>query len=209
MLNPTFFWRLLGLTLLCLAPLQARADTTPDGLVRQVTNEVMRIVRQDREQLNSNRQKVYDLVEIKILPHFDFEHMTRLAVARNWNQASPEQKTRLIGEFRALLVRTYAASITSVLDYQVQFKPVRARDGDTDITVGTEVSKSGSPPVPIDYRMEKTERGWKVYDVSVDNVSLVTVYRNSFNSEVRKGGVEGLINTLARRNQSVGTQANR
>jgi len=207
--KPIFIWRLIALVLFFLSPLLARADATPDGLVRQVTNEVMRIVRQDREQLTSNRQKVNDLVEIKILPHFDFEHMTKLAVARNWNQATSEQQARLVNEFRALLVRTYAASLTSVIDYQVEFKPVRMRTGETDITVGTEVSKSGSPPIPIDYRMEKTDKGWKVYDVSVDNVSLVTVYRNSFNSEVRKGGIDGLINTLARRNQSVNPQANR
>ena len=104
-------------------------------------------------------------------------------------------------EFRIMLVRTYASSLASVADYKIEFKPFRAAPGDTDVTVGTEVSKPGAPPIPIDYRLEKQGNGWKVFDVIVDNVSLVTVYRNSFNSEVRKGGVDGLIAALVRRNQ--------
>jgi len=192
------------LTLLALAfagPLWANA--APDALAKQVTNEVIRLVKTDKDMQGGNGQKIYDLVEAKILPHFDFMQMTKLAVARNWGKADAAQQARLIEEFRALLVRTYAASIGSVVDYKVDFKPLRMDPGAVDVTVNTEVSKSGSPPIPIDYRMEKTEQGWKVYDVSVDNVSLVTVYRNSFNSEVRKGGIDGLINTLARRNQQV------
>jgi phospholipid transport system substrate-binding protein len=144
---------------------------------------------------------VYSLVETKILPHFDFEHMVKLAVARNWNVASPEQQSRLTEEFRALLVRTYSASLSSVAEYKIVFKPMRASNGDTDVMVNSEVSKPGAPPITIDYRMEKKGDSWKVYDVLVDNVSLVTVYRNSFNSEVRKGGIDGLIATLAKRNK--------
>lgn len=200
----TFFLGLLfGL------PLVAWADVQPDALAKQVTTEVIRIVKMDRDLQSGNGQKVYDLVEVKILPHFDFEQMAKLAVARNWNKATPEQQGRLVNEFRALLVRTYAASISSVVDYQIDFKPLRMTPGETDVTVNTEVSKSGAPPIPIDYRMEKTGKGWKVYDVMVDNVSLVTVYRNSFNSEVRKGGIDGLIQTLARRNQKVTAQSSK
>lgn len=184
----------------------AWADASPDAMAKQVTNEVLRVVKQDRDLQSGNSQKVYDLVQVKVLPHFDFEAMAKLAVARNWSKATPEQQTRLIEEFRALLVRTYAASISSVVDYQIEFKPLRMNPGDTEVTVNTEVSKSGSPPIPIDYRMEKKDKGWKVYDVLVDNVSLVTVYRNSFNSEVRKGGIDGLIQTLAKRNQKVTAQ---
>jgi phospholipid transport system substrate-binding protein len=174
----------------------------PDVLARNTTNEVIEIVKQDREIKAGNTKRIYELVEAKVLPHFDFRQMTQLAVARNWARATPEQQQRLTDEFRALLVRTYAASISSVADYKIDFKPLRMRPGDEDVTVSTEVSKPGSPPITIDYRMQKQAGGWKVYDVLVDNVSLVTVYRNSFNSEVRKGGIDGLIAALARRNQT-------
>lgn len=174
----------------------------PDVLARNTTNEVIDIVKQDREIKAGNARRIYDLVETKVLPHFDFRQMTQLAVAKNWGRATPEQQQRLTDEFRALLVRTYAASLASVADYKIDFKPLRMRPGDVDVTVSTEVSKPGAPPIAIDYRMEKQAGGWKVYDVLVDNVSLVTVYRNSFNSEVRKGGIDGLIAALASHNQT-------
>jgi len=177
------------------------AEIGPDILARNVTNDVLRIVRQDKDIANGNTAKVNALVEQKILPLFDFKHMTQLAVAKHWPRATPEQQESLTNQFRTMLVRTYASSLTSVADYKIEFKPFRASPGDSDVTVSTEVSKPGAPPIPIDYRLEKTDHnGWKVFDVIVDNVSLVTVYRNSFNSEVRKGGVDGLISALERRN---------
>lgn len=182
------------------AGVPAWAETSPDVLARTTTNEVIALVKQDPDIKSGRTSKVYALVETKILPHFDFERMTKLAVARNWNTATPEQQQRLVDEFRALLVRTYAASISSVSDYKIDFKPLRMAAGDTEVMINSEVSKPGAPPITIDYRMEKMGNAWKVYDVLVDNVSLVTVYRNSFNSEVRKGGVDGLIQALARRN---------
>lgn len=183
----------------CATP--ASAEVAPDVQARNTTNEVMRIVKQDPDIKSGRSKKIYDLVEAKILPHFDFAQMTKSAVARNWDKATLDQQTRLVDEFRALLVRTYSASISSVAEYKVDFKPLRMNPGETNVMVNTEVSKPGAPPITIDYRMEKQTDGWKVYDVLVDNVSLVTVYRNSFNSEVRKGGIDGLIQTLARRNQ--------
>lgn len=189
----------LSLALTTVGP--AFADIAPDALARRTTNEVIQVVKQDADIKNGRSSKVYDLVETKILPHFNFERMTKLAVARNWNTATPEQQQRLIDEFRALLVRTYAASISSVSEYKIDFKPLRLNGGDTDVIVNSEVSKPGAPPITIDYRMEKQGDAWKVYDVMVDNVSLVTVYRSSFNSEVRKGGIDGLIQALARRNK--------
>lgn len=179
----------------------ARAEIAPDVQARNTTNEVIRIVKQDEDLRNGRPGKVYALVEAKILPHFNFPHMAKLAVARNWSNATPEQQDRLVEEFRALLVRTYSASISSVAEYQIDFKPLRMASGDTDVTIRSEVSKPGAPPITIDYRMEKLGDAWKVYDVLVDNVSLVTVYRNSFSSEVRKGGIDGLIQSLSRRNQ--------
>ncbi len=179
----------------------AVSEIAPDVQARTTTNEVMQIVKQDPDIKNGKSKKVYELVEAKILPHFDFTQMTKLAVARNWSKATPEQQAKLVDEFRAMLVRTYAASISSVAEYKVDFKPLKLNPADTDVMVNTEVSKPGAPPITIDYRMEKQASGWKVYDVLVDNVSLVTVYRNSFNSEVRTGGIEGLLQTLAKRNQ--------
>lgn len=177
------------------------AELGPEALARNVTNDVLRIVRQDKDIANGNTAKVNALVEQKILPLFNFKHMAQLAVAKHWSRATPEQQENLTNQFRAMLVRTYASSLTSVADYKIEFKPFRSAPGDSDVTVSTEVSKPGAPPIPIDYRLEKTDNdGWKVFDVIVDNVSLVTVYRNSFNSEVRKGGVDGLIAALERRN---------
>ncbi|MCX7671982.1 MAG: ABC transporter substrate-binding protein [Thiobacillaceae bacterium] len=174
----------------------------PDVLARNVTHEVIEIVKRDRDIKSGNPQKIYALVDEKVLPHFDFRQMTQLAVGRNWAQASPEQQQRLTDEFRTLLVRTYASSLASVADYSIDFKPLRMRPGDTEVTVSTEVTRAGTAPVKIDYRMQLQSGGWKVYDVLVDNVSLVTTYRNSFNSEVRKGGIDGLIAALARRNRT-------
>ncbi len=194
-------YALLVLGLLAVAP-QVRADVEPDELARTTTSEVIRIVSTDRDLKKGNSKKVYDLVEAKILPHFDFTQMTRLAVGTNWKQATSSQQTALVEQFQALLVRTYAASISSVADYKIDYKPLRMKPGETDVTVNSEVSKSGAPPIPIDYRMEKQGNAWKVYDVLVDNVSLVTVYRRSFASEVKRSGIDGLIQTLAKRNQS-------
>jgi phospholipid transport system substrate-binding protein len=195
------FFKMVFLVLALSVAMPARAEGAPDVLARNTTNEVIRIVKQDDDLRSGRSSKVYALVEAKILPHFNFQHMAKLAVARNWSSATPEQQERLVEEFRALLVRTYSASISSVAEYKIDFKPLRMAASDTDVTVKSEVSKPGAPPITIDYRMEKLADAWKVYDVLVDNVSLVTVYRNSFNSEVRKGGIDGLIQSLARRNQ--------
>ncbi|MFZ5485005.1 MAG: MlaC/ttg2D family ABC transporter substrate-binding protein [Pseudomonadota bacterium] len=178
----------------------ARAEIAPDVLARTTTQEVVSLVKQDPDIKSGRTSKVYALVETKILPHFDFERMTKLALAQNWNKASPEQRQRLVDEFRVMLVRTYAASISSVSEYKIDFKPLRMAPGDTEVTINSEVSKPGAPPITIDYRMDKKGNAWKVWDVLVDNVSLVTIYRGSFKSEVSKGGIDGLIQALARRN---------
>ncbi|MCU0841561.1 MAG: ABC transporter substrate-binding protein [Thiobacillaceae bacterium] len=190
---------LIGM-LLAGAPM-AHADLLPpDVLARNTTNEVIRIVKLDSDLKSANSKRIYDLVETRVLPHFDFKRMTQLAVGRHWATASPPQQQALVNEFRTLLVRTYAASLSSVADYKIDFKPLRMRPGDEDVMINTEVSKPGAPPITIDYRMEKQTEGWKVYDVLVDNVSLVTTYRGSFNTEVRKGGIDGLVAALSRRN---------
>lgn len=198
----TGFMQVLLAGLMALSTLSATAESiSPDVLAKNTTNEVLRIVKQDKDIKSGNSKKILDLVEKVILPNFDFRQMTQLAVGKHWNKATSEQQESLVNEFRTMLVRTYSASLSSVADYRVEFKPLRLAPGDTDVVVNTEVSKPGAPPIPIDYRMEKKGDSWKVYDVMVDNVSMVTVYRSSFNSEVRKGGVEGLLAALSRRNQ--------
>lgn len=188
--------------ILVIFALGARADVMPpDVLAKNTTNEVLRIVKQDKELKNGNSKKILALVEEKVLPNFDFRQMTQLAVGKNWSKASPEQQKELVEQFRTLLVRTYSASLTSVADYKIDFPPLKMTPGDTEVTVNTVVSKPGAPPIPIDYRMEKQDAGWKVFDVLVEGVSLVTVYKNTFNSEVRKGGIDGLVAALTRRNQ--------
>jgi len=191
----------------CLALFALRAaaaePTPPDTLVKEVTLEVLDIVSKDREIRAGNVEKVIDLVKDRVLPHFSFESMTALAMGVNWRQATPEQKERLTGEFKTLLVRTYASAITTYRDEQFEFMPLRAKPTDTDVTVNVRVLKSGRQPIPLDYDMEKTARGWKCYNVYVGGVSLVLNYRTEFAAEVRKSGIDGLIGALEKRNKQL------
>lgn len=195
----------IWILLLSLLPAIAFAQAAPEALVRSTTDDVVRIVKQDPELKSGKSAKVDALVEAKVLPHFDFEQMTKMAMARNWNKAAPEQQKQLVDQFRSLLVHTYAASISSVADYQINVKPVRMAEGDTDVLVSTEVTRPGVAPITIDYRMEKTGGKWLVYDVLIDNASLVTTYRSQFNSEVRRSGIDGLIQALQKRNKQLGS----
>ncbi len=173
------------------------ADTPPDVLARTTTQEVLAVLKQDKDIKNGDLSKVYQLVEAKILPNFDFNRMTQLAVGKNWPRATAQQKQALVGEFRNLLVRTYSASLTAFNNQSVEFKPLVLRPGDDDVTVHTEIRQPGGQPIPVDYSMYKTAFGWKVYDVSIDSVSLVTNYRASFATTIRQSGIDGLIKTLS------------
>ncbi|MGB5080946.1 MAG: ABC transporter substrate-binding protein [Burkholderiales bacterium] len=195
------------LLLALFVPLAQAQNTAPDVLVRSITEDVVAVLKQDRDVLAGNPKKVAELIDTKIVPHFNFIRMTRIAMARNWRLASPEQQKELAAEFKTLLVRTYSTALSNFRDQQIDFKPLRSRPEDTDVTVKTEVRPSGSSqPVGIDYEMEKTSNGWKVYDVKVGGVSLVTTYRDTFASEVRTHGVDGLIKSLAEKNRQ-GAQA--
>lgn len=182
-------------------------DMAPDALVKGITTEVTGIVKQDKDIQSGNQKKTIDLVEAKVLPHFNFDHMTALAMGRNWTKASPEQKKLLTLEFRTLLVRTYSNALSSYKNQVIEYKPLRAAAGDADVTVRTQVKQSGTEPVSIDYSMEKIPAGWKVYDVSVGGVSLVTNYRETFNAEIRDAGIDGLIKSLASKNRGMEAQA--
>lgn len=195
-----FLGSLLGALILSMGAACA-ADVPPDVLAKTTTLDVIAIVKQDKEIQAGNTKKVLDLVEAKVLPHFNFNHMTMLAVGKNWRSATPAQQQVLAKEFQTLLVRTYSNSLTNYKNQVIEFKPLRMQPGDTDVTVRTEVIQSGTRPVPIDYNMEKMPNGWKVYDVTVDGVSLVTNYRGSFNVQVRQGGIEGLIQSLVDKNK--------
>jgi phospholipid transport system substrate-binding protein len=176
-------------------------DDSPDALIRQVTEEVLSIVRQDKDIQNGNTRKAIELVEAKVLPHFNFQRMTALAMGRDWNKANPEQKTRLSEEFKTLLVRTYSNALTGYRDQKIRYKPTRMQGDATDVVVKTEIHQSGGKPIQLDYSLEKQAEGWKVYDVIVAGVSLVTNYRDTFNQEVRANGVDGLNQMLVDKNR--------
>ncbi|MFO7541255.1 MAG: ABC transporter substrate-binding protein [Thiobacillus sp.] len=173
------------------------ADIPPDVLARTTTQEVLAIIKKDKDLQNGNLNKVYQLVEAKILPNFDFNRMTQLAVGKYWPRATAQQKQALVTEFRNLLVRTYSSSLTAFTNQTIDFKPLAVKPADTDVTVRSEIRQPGGQPIPIDYSMYSTAFGWKVYDVAIDGVSLVVNYRASFASTIRKDGIDGLIKTLA------------
>lgn len=199
-------WALAFLALLALTVLAApaRADmTAPDVLVKKVTLEVVGIIKHDKEIRSGDRRKLIDLIEAKVLPHFDFQTMTATAVGPGWRKATPGQRARLTEEFKTLLVRTYASALAAYSDQRFDFLPLHARPSDTDVTVQVRVIQSGAQPISIDYAMEKTSSGWKVYDVSVGGVSLVANYRTEFGNIVRAEGVDGLIRKLHAKNESL------
>jgi phospholipid transport system substrate-binding protein len=178
-------------------PVALADDTPPDVLARTSSEEVIAILKKDKELRSGNQAKVYQLVEAKILPNFDFNRMTQLALGKNWPRATAKQKQELVTEFRNLLVRTYSSSLTEFTGQTVEFKPLTLKPGDTDVTVRSEIRQPGGQPIPVNYSMYKTDFGWKVYDVTIDNVSLVTNYRASFANTIRQSGIDGLIKTLA------------
>lgn len=191
----------LGLFLSC-SSAWAQEDS-PDALIKKVTEDVLTIVRQDKDIQNGNTKKAIDLVEVKVLPHFDFQRMTALAMGKDWNKASPEQKKRLSEEFKTLLVRTYSNALTGYRDQMVRYKPSKIQSGDTDVVVRTEIVQPGNKPIALNYALEKQADGWKVFDVIVAGVSLVTNYRDTFNQEVRANGIDGLIKMLVTKNNQM------
>ena len=198
---------LLVLAAAAFAPALAAQENAPDVLVKTVTLEVVDLITKDKEIKSGNRAKLIDLIEAKVLPHFNFPSMTALAMGQNWNKANADQKKRLTDEFRTLLVRTYASALAAYSEQKFDFRPLRAKPTDTDVTVNVRVLQPGAQPVTIDYSMEKTAAGWKVYDVMVGGVSLVANYRTEFATTVRDSGIDGLIKTLQAKNQSLGVAA--
>jgi phospholipid transport system substrate-binding protein len=178
-------------------------DAVPDVLIKTVTNEVLDIVRKDKDVQSGNTRKAIDLVEAKVLPHFNFTRMTQLALARDWRQANAAQQKALTDEFRVLLVRTYSKALTEYKEQKINFKPFSMKAGETDVRVRTEIKQSGAGKnIELDYFLEKSGTAWKVYDIEVGGISLVTNYRDSFAAEVRNNGIDGLVTSLQAKNKS-------
>jgi phospholipid transport system substrate-binding protein len=185
-----------------LLPLFAAADATPpDVLVKNTANEVLAIIKSDKDIQAGDMSKITALTEEKILPQFDFNRMSRMVLGKYWNGATPEQKQQFIEQFRTLLIRTYASALSKYRDQTIEYKPLRANPGDTDVTVKTLILQPSGPSIPIDYSLIKNPEGWKVYDVVIESVSLVTNYRGQFSSIARQGGLDEVNRQLVAKNK--------
>lgn len=200
-------WLAAVLLLAAAATLQhaapVRAQEAPDALVKRVAQDVLATIKADPLIQAGNEARIREVLEAKLLPHFDFTRMTALAMGKNWRTASPEQQKRLADEFRGLLVRTYSGALNQYRNETIDYKPLRMNPGDSEVMVRTAVVRAGGAPVQIDYGMERKSDTWKCYDVVVGGVSLVTNYRDEFNEQIKNGGIDGLIKTLADRNRGV------
>jgi phospholipid transport system substrate-binding protein len=184
----------------------AQADKAPDVLIKEVSMGVLDAVKADKSIQAGDVQKVVALVETRVMPHVNFQRMTASAVGRSWRQATPEQKAKLQDEFKTLLVRTYSGALAQVKDQTIEMKPLRASPTDTELVVRSEVRGKGEP-IQLDYRMEKSDGGWKIYDVNVLGIWLVDNYRSSFAQEISAGGIDGLIAKLVERNKAAAAPA--
>jgi phospholipid transport system substrate-binding protein len=194
--------------LLCLSSAARADELAPDVLIKNTVHDVLEIVRNDKELRSGNQKKLLELVDEKVLPHFNFEHMTKLAVGKSWRTATDEQKKQLMSEFRILLVRTYTKAFTSYRDQTVEIKPFKLDPAATEVTIKTAIVKPGSQqPILVNYDMEKMPDGWKVYDLTVEGVSLVTSYRGTFADRIQQVGIDGLIKTLVDKNQTAASNA--
>ena len=195
---------MLGVAM-CVAFGVAHAEVlAPDALIKNTVQEVIAIIKQDKDIQAGDPKKINALVDAKVLPHFDFVRMTQLAVGKYWRTATPEQKQALATEFRNMLVRTYTKVFTVYRDQTVEVKPLKMAAEDTEVTVKTVISKPGSQLIPVDYEMKKAADGWKVFDISIEGVSMVMSYRGQFGSEIQESGIDSLIKTLSNKNAHAG-----
>lgn len=194
---------LFGL-LFSVAAMGASADMPdPDVLIKDTVKDVLEIVKTDKDIQAGDQTKILALVDAKVLPHFDFVRMTRLAVGRGWRKATPEQREQLVHEFRNLLVRTYTSAFTRYRDQSVEVKPFTMPSGADEVTIRTLIIKPGAQSIAVNYEMEKTDSGWKAFDLSVEGASLVATYRGTFTEQIQQSGIDGLIKTLVEKNQAL------
>jgi len=172
----------------------------PEELVKKITDDVLAAIKSDKQLAAGDKQKALKLAEEKILPHVDFQEATRLAMGRAWAQANPEQKKKLVNEFRSMLVRTYSNAIGTYEGQTMKVLPSRNKPGDTEATVRNQYLRAGGKPVQIDYQMRQTDKGWKIYDITVEGISLVLTYRSEFDAVVKQQGIDGLIKRLGEKN---------
>lgn len=187
----------------------ALAQEAPDALVKRISQEVLDLVKADKEIQAGNQKRVLDLVDAKILPYVDFQRMTSLAAGRFWRDATPEQQKQLTNEFRSLLVYTYSGAIAQIKDQKLDFKPMRGDPADNDVEVRSQVLQARGEPIQLNYRLEKLPGGWKIYDVNVLGAWLVETYKSSFSAEIAKGGVDGLITVMSEKNKKLAASAAR
>lgn len=193
--------RIVSGVLICFAVGVVHAEViAPDALIKNTVQEVIAIIKVDKDIQSGDQKKIIALVDAKVLPNFDFSRMTQLAVGKYWRTATPEQKQSLVTEFRNMLVRTYTKVFTVYRDQTVEVKPSKIATDDTEVTVKTVISKPGSQPILVDYEMKKADSGWKVYDISIDGVSMVMSYRGTFATQIQESGIDGLIKTLSVKN---------
>jgi phospholipid transport system substrate-binding protein len=186
----------------------APSNEAPDALVKRISSEVLETAKNDKDIQAGNQKRVLELVEAKILPHVDFQRMTALAAGRFWREATPEQQKQLVNEFRTLLVYTYSGAISQVKDQKLEFKPMRGDAGDAEVEVRSQVLQPrGGDPIQLNYRLEKSPSGWKIYDVNVLGAWLVETYKGNFAAEISKGGIDGLIKALSDRNKRLAASA--
>ncbi len=188
---------------ICAMALAAAAlaqELAPDQLVQKITDEVLAAIKSDKQLAAGDKQKAIKLAEEKVLPYIDFEQATRLAVGRAWSQASAEQKKRLVGEFRNMLVRTYSNAISAYQGQTLKVLPARGKQDPEDTVVRTQFVRAGGQPLPIEFHMRQADKTWKVYDIVVEGVSLVMTYRSEFDAVVKQEGIDGLIKRLAQKN---------
>lgn len=197
----------LLLALALVAPAVPAQEVAPNVLLQSATLEVITAIKRERDLHGGQLTQVASLVETKVLPLFDFSRMTRIAVARNWRLATPEQQAALTAAFRTLLVRTYSTALSSYRDQVIEFRSMRSAPADIEVTVKSLVKQSGTAPIAMDYDMEKTPAGWKVFDIKVAGISLVTTYRDSFSAKIRDDGVDGLIKALEEKNRQGDSRA--
>jgi phospholipid transport system substrate-binding protein len=182
------------------------ANEAPDVLVKRISNDVIDTVKADKDIQAGNRNKIMDLVNSKILPHVDSDRMTSLAAGRFWRQATPDQQKQLSEEFRTLLVYTYSGALSQIKNETVEFKPFRADAADSEVEVKSQVNMTRGEPITLNYRLNKTAQGWKIYDINVLGAWLVETYKSTFASEIGKGGIDGLIKKLRERNQQLASK---
>lgn len=194
------------LLILALGASPARAGGSALDLVRDTSIEVQKVLQQRHVELEKKPGLIYGVVEEYLLPHFDFERMSQLVLGKNWRTATPAERQQFVEEFRLLLVRTYATAMLKYSDQKINFLPGRGKAGDGEEVVQTEVEQDGGPPIPIDYSLYRMGDAWKVFDVKIDNVSLVVNYRGTFASEIRGGGLAALIQKLRARNQQAANE---